>query len=211
MLRPTSPLVLGLLLLVAAASAAGRLTPLAFLSSGSGSGSCSTPRHLQQRGSSTGFPLPSLPCWCAPSNPRRTPATLTPPALARVRGGACSGNSLIHRASTALAALPAELAAIATGPVGVGFGTNTALALLGVAVKQRWLTPAGLLHAWVLGVALWSTLGWRGWLVCVLYLVFGSLVTKARVRSITSIQYPKPLLLHVLIYTRTHATIHPHR
>lgn len=181
MLRPTPTLLLGLLLcLVAAAAAAtGRLTPLAFLSSGSGGGGCSAPhRQLQQR--TAGFALPSLPCWCAPSTHRWTPAALTPPALARVRGGACSGNPLIHGASTALAAIPAELAAIATGPVGVGFGTNTALALLGVAVKQRWLTPAGLLHAWVLGVALWSTLGWKGWFVCVLYLVFGSLVTKVR-------------------------------
>ena len=50
-------------------------------------------------------------------------------------------------------------------------------------MKQRWLTQSGLLHAWILGLALWSTLGWRGWLVCVLYLVFGSLVTKVKQRE----------------------------
>lgn len=156
---------------------AGRLT-VAFL----GPSSLCTQRH---RASVASF-LPSLP-WssCPPTTAaaaaaaggRRTatlsPSAITAFALARARGGG-SGSQL--------AALPTteQLAALATGPVGVGLGTNTALALLGVAVKQRWLTPSGLLHAWVLGVALWSTLGWRGWLVCVLYLVFGSLVTKVK-------------------------------
>lgn len=61
-----------------------------------------------------------------------------------------------------------------------GFGLNSALALVGLAVKQRWLTSSGLLHAWILGIALWSTLGWRGWALCVLYLICGSLVTKVK-------------------------------
>lgn len=78
----------------------------------------------------------------------------------------------------AFASLP-EFAAY-SAKVGTGLGINTALALLGLAVKQRWLTPSGLLHAWVLGVTLWSTLGWRGWALCILYLIFGSLVTKVK-------------------------------
>lgn len=61
-----------------------------------------------------------------------------------------------------------------------GLGLNSALALVGLAVKQRWLTSSGLLHAWILGIALWSTLGWRGWALCVLYLICGSLVTKVK-------------------------------
>ncbi len=80
--------------------------------------------------------------------------------------------------SLALVSVP-EFAAYSS-KIGAGLGTNTALAVLGLAVKQRWLTSSGLLHAWVLGVALWSTLGWRGWAACVLYLVFGSLVTKVK-------------------------------
>jgi hypothetical protein len=42
------------------------------------------------------------------------------------------------------------------------------------------LTPAGFFNAMGLGTMLWATLGWRGWSYCVLYLVFGQLVTKIR-------------------------------
>lgn len=58
---------------------------------------------------------------------------------------------------------------------------NTALATVGVAVKQRILTPAGLAHAWGLGVILLgSFVGWQGYTTCVLYLVCGSAVTKVK-------------------------------
>ena len=40
------------------------------------------------------------------------------------------------------------------------------------------LTPAGWWHAWGLGTLLGISLGWRGWLAVVLYLAFGSAVTK---------------------------------
>lgn len=40
------------------------------------------------------------------------------------------------------------------------------------------LTPAGFAHSLALGTMLWTTLGWRGWLVCVIYLFLGQLVTK---------------------------------
>lgn len=42
------------------------------------------------------------------------------------------------------------------------------------------LTPAGFLHSMALGTGLWTTLGWRGWTYCVLYLVLGQLVTKVK-------------------------------
>lgn len=42
------------------------------------------------------------------------------------------------------------------------------------------LTPAGFMHALALGTMLWTTLGWRGWSYCVLYLVLGQVVTKIR-------------------------------
>lgn len=42
------------------------------------------------------------------------------------------------------------------------------------------LTPPGFAHALALGTLLWSTLGWRGWSYCVLYLVLGQLVTKVK-------------------------------
>lgn len=58
---------------------------------------------------------------------------------------------------------------------------NTALAAVGVAAEQRVLTPAGLAHAWGLGVILLgSFVGWQGYTTCVLYLVCGSAVTKVK-------------------------------
>ena len=57
---------------------------------------------------------------------------------------------------------------------------NSGLAAAGAAKKQKVLTPSGLAHAWALGVILWSSLGWRGWSTCVLYLICGSTVTKVK-------------------------------
>lgn len=57
-----------------------------------------------------------------------------------------------------------------------------ALALNGVliAIAQRLplLTPAGWCHAAILGTILWGSLGPRGWLAVVVYLLVGSLVTR---------------------------------
>ncbi len=44
------------------------------------------------------------------------------------------------------------------------------------------LTPSGWCHAAVLGTLLWASLGWRGWLAVVLYLLLGSLVTRLGLR-----------------------------
>lgn len=60
----------------------------------------------------------------------------------------------------------------------VALALNSLLAAYGVAKGQQMLTTSGLVNAWVLGVILWSTLGAQGWLLCVLYLVCGSVVTK---------------------------------
>lgn len=42
------------------------------------------------------------------------------------------------------------------------------------------LTDEGFTSAFVLGCGLWASLGWRGWTLCVLYLFFGSAVTKVK-------------------------------
>jgi hypothetical protein len=42
------------------------------------------------------------------------------------------------------------------------------------------LTPTGFAHAFALGSLLWTTLGWRGWTLCVVYLLLGQIVTKVR-------------------------------
>lgn len=59
-------------------------------------------------------------------------------------------------------------------------GLNSALAAIGTAKGQKVLTPMGLAHSWALGVMLWSSLGWRGWSTCVVYLIGGSFVTKVK-------------------------------
>jgi uncharacterized protein (TIGR00297 family) len=40
------------------------------------------------------------------------------------------------------------------------------------------LTPAGIIHAWILGVITWGTLGWRGYVIVVFYFLVGSAVTR---------------------------------
>ena len=44
----------------------------------------------------------------------------------------------------------------------------------------KMLTKKGLFHAFALGTGLWSTLGWRGWTLCVSYLFLGQAVTKVK-------------------------------
>ena len=60
------------------------------------------------------------------------------------------------------------------------FGVN---AVLFAALSQKlftMLTPTGFAHSLVLGTSLWATLGWKGWLYCVVYLFLGQAVTKVR-------------------------------
>jgi uncharacterized protein (TIGR00297 family) len=59
------------------------------------------------------------------------------------------------------------------GPVLV-FG----LGLLAWPIIKKLLTPSGLFHAWILGVLVWGTLNWPGFLVVVFYFLAGSGVTK---------------------------------
>jgi hypothetical protein len=60
------------------------------------------------------------------------------------------------------------------------FGLNAFLFTLLRSKLLKMLTREGFFHALFLGTALWTTLGWRGWSVCVAYLFLGSAVTKVR-------------------------------
>lgn len=55
---------------------------------------------------------------------------------------------------------------------------NTALGLVAWFAPKKLLTPAGLLHAWALGVLIWGTLGWQGYLIVLFYFLVGSSVTR---------------------------------
>ncbi|MDH6058770.1 TIGR00297 family protein [Umezakia ovalisporum] len=60
----------------------------------------------------------------------------------------------------------------------VAIGLNTVLlGLVWIAPKQL-LTPAGIFHAWLLGVLIWVTLGWQGYVVVGFYFLVGSGVTR---------------------------------
>ena len=43
---------------------------------------------------------------------------------------------------------------------------------------KKLLTPAGIFHAWILGVLIWGSLNWPGYLVVVFYFLLGSGVTR---------------------------------
>lgn len=60
----------------------------------------------------------------------------------------------------------------------VGMGLNTVLLGVAFIAPKKLLTPAGLLHAWFLGVLLWGTLGWQGYVVVMFYFIVGSAVTR---------------------------------
>ncbi len=60
----------------------------------------------------------------------------------------------------------------------VGAGLNTVLLGIVFIAPKKLLTPAGLLHAWFLGVLLWGTLGWQGYVVVMFYFIVGSAVTR---------------------------------
>lgn len=62
--------------------------------------------------------------------------------------------------------------------VGQAVTVNSVLFVIAKLLKQHVLTNAGLLHAFALGVLLWSCLSWQGYSLCFSFLILGSLVTK---------------------------------
>lgn len=60
----------------------------------------------------------------------------------------------------------------------IALGLNSVLLVLAISLPQKLLTPAGYGHAWLLGVILWSSLGWRGYVLVMVYFLVGSAVTK---------------------------------
>lgn len=57
-------------------------------------------------------------------------------------------------------------------------GLNTGLAAIAWVIPKKLLTPAGLLHAWILGIIIWGSLGWRGYVIMLFYFLVGSAVTR---------------------------------
>lgn len=74
--------------------------------------------------------------------------------------------------------LSPEFMALALTPWTVAIAINTALLGLALAAPKKLLTPLGYANAWVLGILLWGSFGWRGFAVTMLYFLVGSAVTK---------------------------------
>ncbi|MEB3312545.1 MAG: TIGR00297 family protein [Cyanobacteriota bacterium] len=55
---------------------------------------------------------------------------------------------------------------------------NSLLLLVAWLLPKKLLTPAGYLHAWLLGVIIWGGMGWRGYSVVMVYFLLGSAVTR---------------------------------
>jgi uncharacterized protein (TIGR00297 family) len=60
----------------------------------------------------------------------------------------------------------------------IAIALNTVLGAIAWIIPKKLLTPAGLLHAWGLGVLVWGCLGWQGYAVVMMYFLVGSAVTK---------------------------------
>lgn len=60
----------------------------------------------------------------------------------------------------------------------VALALNTGLGAIAWFVPKKLLTPAGLCHAWFLGVLVWGCLGWQGYAVVMFYFLVGSAITK---------------------------------
>jgi len=68
-------------------------------------------------------------------------------------------------------------------PLLQSFGLNAFLFAVLRPKLLKLLTREGFVHALALGTGLWTTLGWRGWTTCVLYLFLGSAVTRVKFRE----------------------------
>jgi uncharacterized protein (TIGR00297 family) len=60
----------------------------------------------------------------------------------------------------------------------IAVALNTVLLIPALVSPKKLLTPAGIAHAWVLGVVLWGCLGWRGYGVVMFYFLVGSAITR---------------------------------
>eukprot|EP00798_Chlamydomonas_sp_ICE-L_P023868 gene23868-9433_t len=64
-----------------------------------------------------------------------------------------------------------------------GLIANTAVFTLGYKLLRKGLTPAGIAHAWFLGTTICSAFGLGGYFLVCLYFIFGTLVTKLKMKQ----------------------------
>lgn len=60
----------------------------------------------------------------------------------------------------------------------IAVGLNTVLLSIVWFAPKKLLTPAGIFHAWLLGILIWGTLDWQGYVIVGFYFLVGSAVTR---------------------------------
>jgi uncharacterized protein (TIGR00297 family) len=65
----------------------------------------------------------------------------------------------------------------------VAIAVNTILLAIAFFLPKKLLTPAGYLNAWLLGVLIWGTINWQGYLAIMFYFLVGSAVTKVGIKQ----------------------------
>lgn len=60
----------------------------------------------------------------------------------------------------------------------VAIALNTVLLAIAWLLPKKLLTPLGYANAWILGVLVWGCLGWRGYVVVMVYFLVGTAVTR---------------------------------
>lgn len=60
---------------------------------------------------------------------------------------------------------------------------NTILIVIALVSPKKLLTVMGYLHAWVLGVIVWGSLQWQGYVVVMFYFLVGSAITKVGIKQ----------------------------
>ena len=70
-----------------------------------------------------------------------------------------------------------------SNPWAIALTINTALLIFAFISPKKLLTPIGNINGAILGVLVWGTLGWRGYLVVIIYFVVGSGLTFVRMEQ----------------------------
>lgn len=65
----------------------------------------------------------------------------------------------------------------------VAIELNTILLSIVFFAPKKLLTPAGVIHAWILGVIIWGILGWQGYLIVGFYFLVGSGITRIGIKK----------------------------
>ena len=65
----------------------------------------------------------------------------------------------------------------------VGIGLNSFLFAIAWFTPKKLLTPLGILNGWLLGVSIWGTLGWPGYIIVLFYFAVGSALTRVKMEQ----------------------------